>query len=368
MIDADIHIFEPASMWEKYLDKEFRDKVRVEHFTEEPGWRESVYDVWIDGYAIPGTVFPNRKERLERVLVKFKSMFEPGFGTDPDQYVKDLDTMGIEKCVIYPSYFLWAPWIQHLDARFAAALARAYNDWLYDFCGKDRKRLYPVCTIALHNVDEAIKEVKRCSERGFVAAWIRPNPLFGRTAGHPDYHPLYEVMQDLDMTLGLHEGGMTAIPTMGTDRTRVQWGIHAMSHPFEIMSSVISFLEFKVWDKFPKLRTLFNEAGSSLWVPYWLDRLDEELEMTYRVPGAPKLLPSEYWARQCFATFEAEDHFLKAAVDLIGDKTLMMTSDYPHPETSFKTTGARMLKKGLSQESLNRVVYENAKVCYPRIK
>src|SRR5678815_4119408 len=131
------------------------------------------------------------------------------------------------------------------------------------------------------------------------------------------------------------------------------------------MAAMISMLEHKVFDLFPKLHVLFLEAGSSLWVPYWLDRLDDEQEYAYRLSGAMKLKPSEYFARQCWATFEAADRYVKNAVDCIGDRGLMMTGDYPHAETSYDKTRGRMLAKGLTAESLHKVCAGNAKDAYP---
>jgi hypothetical protein len=44
-----------------------------------------------------------------------------------------MDTEGIDVAVIYPSRGLFALTIADMEPRFAAAMARAYNHWLYDF-------------------------------------------------------------------------------------------------------------------------------------------------------------------------------------------------------------------------------------------
>jgi predicted TIM-barrel fold metal-dependent hydrolase len=364
MIDADIHVYEPASMWD-YVDKQFRDRIKVVHMIEDPLWRDGIYDLLIDGHPIPKWLLGERKKRFTGIYEMMKVKFSPGAGYEAKQYYSDVKTMGFSQVVVYPTMFLWAPFVPNIDAAFAGALCRAYNDWLYDFCATDRKCLRPVAALALQSVDEAIREARRCAERGFVGAFIRPNPVDGRPVGHPDYHPLYRVLEELRMPLGIHEGGMTYVPILGEDRTKAQWGVHAMSHAFEQMAAMISMLEYKVYDAFPKLHVLYLEAGSSLWVPYWLNRLDEEQEFAYRLSGAMKLKPSEYFERQCFATFEAGDPYVRNTVEIIGDRGLMMTGDYPHAETSFEKTPERMRAKGLTRASLERVCSLNAKAAYP---
>ena len=59
-----------------------------------------------------------------------------------------------------------------MDPRFASAIARAYNDWLYDFCALDRKRLVGTAMVAPHAIDGAAAEARRAVEKpGFKAVF-----------------------------------------------------------------------------------------------------------------------------------------------------------------------------------------------------
>jgi predicted TIM-barrel fold metal-dependent hydrolase len=44
------------------------------------------------------------------------------------------------------------------------------------------------------------------------------------------------------------------------------------------------------------------------------------------------LLPSEYFQRQCWAGFEAEEWNLAACAAFLGPDRILWASDYPHPE------------------------------------
>lgn len=82
-IDADAHVHEPPAVWDR-LDKEFRDRVQITRVTEEPGWRDVIYDVSLDGMPIPYTL-GSRAARFEKMLHERKEKFSPYAGIDPGQ-------------------------------------------------------------------------------------------------------------------------------------------------------------------------------------------------------------------------------------------------------------------------------------------
>jgi predicted TIM-barrel fold metal-dependent hydrolase len=364
-IDADAHVLEPRSMWD-HLDREFRDRVHITTMTDDPDYRDILYDVALDGHPIPIVLGSREQNRFERLIVRFKEKYPRGAGAVPAQYLADLDREGLAQVVLYPTLFLWAPWIPQLGARFSAALARAWNDWIYDFCAADRKRLRPVVVVSLHDVEAAIREVRRCADRSFVGVFVRPNPLYGRTLGHPDYHPFYAVLEELGLPLGIHEGQISYLPTLGLDRTEAQWAAHCMSHPFEQMAAMISLLEHGVLTKFPRLQVLFLEGGTALWVPYWLNRLDIERDH-YRASGLTGKKASELFARQCFVTCEVDDPYLPQTLACMGDTRLMMSTDYPHLESPYPHSVRLFSEQKIPEESRERIGGSNVKAAYPRL-
>ena len=67
-----------------------------------------------------------------------------------------MDIEGIDIAVLYPTRGLRALVVPDMDAEFAAAIARAYNDWLYDFCQKDPKRLIGAGMISPYTMNDAV--------------------------------------------------------------------------------------------------------------------------------------------------------------------------------------------------------------------
>ena len=68
-----------------------------------------------------------------------------------------------------------------IEPAFATAIARAYNDWMYDFCSPDPKRLIGIAMVAPHDVNAAVAETRRCvKELGFKGIFLLPGLIKGR--------------------------------------------------------------------------------------------------------------------------------------------------------------------------------------------
>ena len=65
-------------------------------------------------------------------------------------------------------------------------------------------------------------------------------------------------------------------------------------------------------ERHPGLRFVFLEAGGG-WAPYWIERLDHQVSRFGGYAPEMKLLPSEYFARQCWISFEVDEHTAAAA-------------------------------------------------------
>ena len=91
-----------------------------------------------------------------------------------------------------------------------------------------------------------------------------------------------------------------------------------------ILAAIISA---NVLERYPHVRIAFGESGCG-WIPYALDRMDYEWEDRFMDLGL-KMKPSDYWRRQCKATFQF-DRIGTKLIDDMGVETLMWGSDYPH--------------------------------------
>ncbi|WP_169952723.1 amidohydrolase family protein [Microbispora sp. H11081] len=358
VIDADGHVMEPDDLWVRYIDPAFRDRAPQRLSRTDRGWAQMI----VDGE-------PMYRNYPDELVELFHERTMESYGDylpfDPPSQLRALDAQGVDIAFLYPSLGLGAAAIDHLDPKLAAAICRAYNTWLRDFCTADARRLRPVALLSLHDVNLAIAELRHAVERlGMRAVILRPNMVNGRPVGHPDNAPFWAECAALDVTVSFHEGCHTRLPAAGADRFTSHFAMHACCHPMEQMMAFISLVEGGVMERHPDLRFGFLEAGCG-WVPYLLWRLDdlEYRHWQFQIPEV-KRPPSEYFARQCWVTVEGCEPYLGKLAEDIGTDRLLFASDYPHPDHEFGEELEDVLKAPLAEEVKRRILWDNPAAFY----
>jgi predicted TIM-barrel fold metal-dependent hydrolase len=365
VLDSDMHILEPADLWQRYIDKKFKHRAPI-------GTTDHVRDLRLvgpDGRAWgrpadppPGTLPPpghifHKNQKL------FKTHNERGWSSQVQ--LDAMEEEGIDLAILYPSRGLNVLSIPELDREFAAALARAYNDWLYEFCRADPSKLVGAGMISPFNIEDAIAETRRCVEQlGFRAIFLRANIVNGHNWHEPYYEPLWSALEDLGVPLGFHEANNSAARQVGE-----QFGYdfmlrHTFSHPVEQMLAVGSFCGGGILDRHPKLRVAFLE-GNCGWLPFLMWRLDEHWEL-YGDQWAPQLQnpPSFYFKRQCYASVECDEEPAKYAIDYFGNERLVFSTDFPHVDTKYPKAVERFLQLPLTDEDKRKILWDNCAAYY----
>jgi predicted TIM-barrel fold metal-dependent hydrolase len=339
VVDADGHVVEPRAAWdavpERYRPRIDADANGFEHVVV--GDTE-ILAVALGTLATPGARFSNPAD--------LRSLDEawPG-GSDPVARLADMDTEGIDRAVLYPSVglYFWAL----SDAAAALAIARAYNDWLASYCAADPGRLFGAAMLPVQDPAAAAAELRRAhAELGFPAAFVRPNPCCGRSLSDPAYEPIWEAAEEVGMTVGIHEGSSVIVPTLGSDRPFNPLVLHAVSHAFEEMLACAQLIAFGVLERHPDLRIVFLEASG--FCPQM------------------RLAPSEYFARQCWISYEIDEKTLPALVPFIGEERIVWGSDYPHHDATFPgaVTTLRRTLAPLDDGTRARILGANAAELY----
>ncbi len=281
----------------------------------------------------------------------------------PAGVLADADRDGIDQLVFYPSFGLCAPTIE--DRRVAVGFAHLYNEWIADWCRQGRGRFYGVAVVPLEYVDESIGILRRARDLGLVAAMIVP-ALKTRNLDHPDLDSFYAAACDLEMPLGVHGAPGIHLPKIGVDRFSNYIQVHCVSFPFDQMLAMTAMVSGGVFDRHPRLRVAFLEAGVG-WVPYFVDRLHEHFERRGSwIPGGWQRDPRAYIERgNVWVTCEAEEPILPAVVQILGPDFAMYASDYPHWDSAWPaSTKPLRERRDLSDEARLRLAGANARRFY----
>ena len=362
VIDADRHVLEPSDLYARYLPEKFRGRVRIE------GPNQTVR--YVDGEPVsdserrPGRVtqdFGYIFSSSQRWRETFADALAARF--DPASNLRDMDREGIDVSVLFPTLGLYIMWRDNIDPELSAAICRAYNSWLAEYCSYDKKRLHGVALIPLQDPARALTELRHAREKlGLVGIFWRPNKLCGRTLSSPDYFPIYEAASELGAVVCVHEGARTVLSQAGADRYS-EFGRHVACHPLEQMLACLNLCADGVLEKFPRLKVAHLESGCG-WVPFWLERMDEHWEHeSHGSARTTKEKPSFYFKRQCWVSCEAGEELAPVVVEHVGADYLVVATDYPHSDAIGKfpelTVGALSANDKLSVATRRKILWDN---------
>jgi predicted TIM-barrel fold metal-dependent hydrolase len=246
--------------------------------------------------------------------------------SDPHLRIKDMDRDGVDAEVIYG--ILGAA--GRLNDREAAnEMLRIYNDWLVQFCKAYPERHIGLACLPYGDVDAAVKEIYRVATLGLrglelSCSWDM-EPMW-----HPMWEPLWQAVNEVRLPLHFHTFPMIPMKVFenqtGQTKRAVFFAV-VSSFQMNLVNILAALMGAAVFERYPHLRVAFGESGIG-WIPYALDRMDFEWEDRFQDLGL-KMRPSDYWRRQCKATFQF-DRIGTKLVDEMGAESLMWGSDYPH--------------------------------------
>jgi predicted TIM-barrel fold metal-dependent hydrolase len=332
-IDSDGHILEPLDLWDKYMDPKFRDRAPKLVIDDDGKERLLVEEQVLGSQQGMGGIggVGARQGVVSAETLKYEDGRPGGF--DPHQRIPDMDLDGIDAAFLYPSMGLFAGAVH--DPDLAAALCRAYNRWLADYCKPYPDRLFGIAMLPMQSVEHAISEMKFArKELGFRGGFMRPNPYNDRLIHDPVYEPFWSACEDHDFVVGFHEGGSSGMPTVGIDRFEGRAAKHIVSHTMEMMLAALSMIWGGVCERHPKLRVGFLESGGG-WIAPWLDRMDRHFDDQGFNDSGLKNRPSDIFRRQCWISFEPVEGSLKVLAEYIGPNKILWATDYPHRDGFF---------------------------------
>ena len=371
VFDCDSHIYEPPEVWDKYIPERHRAFAKT-HFYRDADQLVLVRNSRISFRSPNDWKYPAEtwhpgltKEEIGGVQPGTpewdKKIGRNASARDPHVRLKDMDASGIDQVMIFPSTFVYLPLVENAEA--AHLCARAYNDWVYDYCGADRKRMYPAAVLPLQEVDRAIDELRRVAKRGFKSALVRPIIALNRYPTFPEFDPLWKEFEELGIVLGMHtfpSRGEAMSPglaeRMGADRRRLFGDEDILVYsPGQFVANIMQAMgskqagdaaygfiaEAMTWtgvvlmtgwlEKFPRLKVAILESNSS-WLPLVLEKAEGYLDL-YRHTNENIGDPKEVFYKSCHIAFEGDEEITFRLWDLYEDIGLW-SSDMPHLDAS----------------------------------
>ena len=366
VMDSDMHVLEPPDLWQRYIDSEFKEiaplgltsnnvsDLRVVHPEDGRLW----------GHRPPNhTRNVSRGHNFDRTQNAYRHYSEMGWSAEAQ--LEGMDVEGVDIAVLYPTRGLLVFAEPHMEPRFAAAIARAYNDWLHDFCSTDPKRLLGAGMISPFSIEDAVSEARRCVEElGFRAIFVRANVVNDHNWHDSYYEPLWDTLEMLRVPLGFHEASGSGWQQVGEKFDPNFMLRRTFAQPVEQMLALAAMCGGGVLARHPKLKVAFLEANST-WLPWLLWRLDEawEREGDVYTPDVTRA-PSEYFKRQCYTSIEPDEEAVRDVIQRLGNDFIVFSTDYPHSDSKFPHAVETFLELPLTDEEKRKILWDNCVSLY----
>jgi predicted TIM-barrel fold metal-dependent hydrolase len=384
ILDSDLHMMEPDDLWSRYLDGPHKtnpprfyggQQQQLAESKADKNNTDSIMGMEVQGLAIPAHASAQEATQSSRELRRRSRSRHPHFnvararGFDAPSTLTAMDIEGIDVAVMYGTRGRQILCHDDLAPDYAAALARAYNNWAADYCKTDPTRLKFAAQIAMHDVPAAVAEARRgVKELGAVAVIGTPNPVNGQHLHDEAVEPLWDAIEELDVPIGFHPTGNTSLKDDAGRRYVGHANFHPIAHairnPVELMGAIASLTTGGVLERHPKLRAAFLE-GTAGWLHWWLWRLDDQWEKFG--PGCERQLtmaPSEYFRRQCYIALDVDEEPAVVVVNQMGPDYFVVSSDYPHSDGAFPEAIEQFLGLKLNDEQRRKILWDNCARLY----
>jgi predicted TIM-barrel fold metal-dependent hydrolase len=344
-IDSDIHNYTSLDEIKKYLPRVYRDQI----------------DLW--GWRLPGSLYLNGGikggQRADSIPPS------GGFpGSDLDFIRKQyLDPFNVEYGILTGSdYSCQAT----PDVDYAAAISTAINEYTLEQWVEKDNRLKGSILIPKQDPELAVKEIHRFGSHNDMVQVIVASGA-EKPYGNRFYHPIYEACVEHNLPFTIHvlmEGVGVNPPTTGAGWVSY-YPEYRATRPQVMAAHLASFIYEGVFEKFPTLQVVLQEAGA-FWIAPYLWKMDEDWKaLRFQTPWVKKR-PSEYFrsnikvSSQPLEPTPNQEMFNQMMKAIYAEDTLLYCSDYPHWDFDSPSNTFPKLEDALWE----RIFYQNAADLY----
>jgi uncharacterized protein len=271
------------------------------------------------------------------------------YGTRPNEKVpatphRDLtltlrwmDAMGTDMVCLFPT-----PMLQlglHPEVAIEVAWARAYNRWLVETILSQEPRIKSMLYLPFNDPDATYQMVKDFGDKpgviGFMVTSARYKPVYDNA-----YMKTYALLEELGLPLSFHAGYSWTDQAISVSNRFI--AAHALGFTFFNIIHLTNWIVNGLPERFPKLKTMWIESGLA-WIPFLMQRLDNEYMMRSSECPSLKKKPSDYMRDMYFTTQPMEMVNNRKALELTfemmnAETQLVYASDYPHWDMDLPST------------------------------
>jgi len=301
----------------------------------------------------------NLAGRITRYSLRRTEQTDSGPGRRPVQLTaRSMDAMGVDYCCLFPTPMLALG--LHPEVEVEVQLSRAYNRWMTDVVVPQQPRIKALPYLPFNDPDATYRMVKDFGDKkgvvGFFVVTTRYKPVYDNA-----YMKTYALIEEMGKPIVFHAShNWTDRMYSTTNRFIVA---HAFGFTIGNALACANWIINGIPERFPQLKTIWVESGVA-WVPWLMQRLDNEYKMRSSECPALKKLPSDYMREMYYTTqpLEVPDDLsvLQTTFKMMNAETqLLWASDYPHWDMDLPSRIYDL--PFLSEQAKRNILGENAR-------
>ena len=277
--------------------------------------------------------------------------------TNPGHYdwqprVEDMERYGIDIQMVS----LTTPGVELLPKNEGIVWAKKVNDLLAEGCRRYKGQFYALAALPYQDVKESVRELERCrNELGAKGLTMFSN-VAGKPIYAPEFLPLYEAAEALDMPIFIHPG-----PPLTADVMKnVRMPLPLYGFIFDTTMAVTGLIFEGILERFPALKIIHAHLGGVF--PYMVGRIDDCYSIYKKDFGFTlKKTPSDYYRSNVWddaISFHVPS--MRCCIEYIGVDHVVIGTDYAHPIGGPDRVLTCTMELGLSKDDVEKIMWKNA--------
>jgi len=323
IVDVDAHHYETESWAEiaEHIEEPVIRRLAQMGGVSKLTGQSSLIPSQVGNQDVAGRVLRYRLRGLEKP--------DRGVHRDVSLIKRAMQMMGIDYQIVFPTPMLNLG--MHPQVEIEVAVARAYARWMTETVLSADPTIKTMIYLPFNDPRASVKLVEEFADGpgivGFMVTSVRYKPVH-----HRDYMRLYATIEETGMPLGFHAAYNWQERSM--EQLNKFLSVVALAFTFYNMLQLTKWGRNGIPERSPNLPVMWLESGLA-WIPFLMQRLDDEYMM--RSSEAPSLTkrPSEYM-REFYYTSQPMEYMgnmdaLRVTFEMMDARNqLMYASDYPH--------------------------------------
>tara|TARA_B100002003_G_scaffold236435_1_gene252404 strand:+ start:146 stop:1378 length:1233 start_codon:yes stop_codon:yes gene_type:complete len=332
IVDVDAHHYETD------------DLVAILQYVEDPALRQLALNTL--AYRGPGAVmgdqpgFQDMGGRVTRYMARKPSgdrIASQGGNREVLQAHQWMDALSVDYACLFPTPMLLLG--MHPQVEMEVQLARAYNRWLVETVLAESDRLVSMLYLPFNDPEATYRMVQEFAGAKGVTGFMVCSTRY-RGVHDNAYMKTYALLEELGLPIGFHAGYYWNDPLSSMTNRFIT--AHALGFTFFNAVHCANWVVNGLPERFPGLDVIWIESGLA-WIPWLMQRLDNEYRMRSSEAPALKMLPSDYMRRMYYTSQPMEmvenAGMLRETFRMIRAETqLLYSSDYPHWDMDLPST------------------------------